>query len=414
MTTNNISNKELISDLKWVFYDELKDIPLELQKKILSVLVWQWLSHEQRLVLAHRVLHETDYYSRIIKDKMWLWDDLLISFDKKLHSTKFIEKDYLFNFLRDFIIQNYDFLDLVVYRKKKNSNSLKFFSWNENYSMDFDLSKISQNELPLELKALYCKNRNFKTEQINSLDKINWALASFKVSMSDEDFVLAFYLKQDLIDVNENTLKIELSKLQNFCKSKLSEIIFERCNAINSTYTDWLTKVFNKEYINNISAGHKYSFVYIDLDEFKTINDTFWHNVWDEILLFSVELLKKSIRENDKIVRLWWDEFWVLVQSNDLNYLNELRQRIYENFNKFKYKDKTSNTDIKIGLSIGIMPYENWKNISELISWADKNMYLEKKQRKLNKLNLFSRLKYHVSNFFKSELKNKELNIKSH
>ena len=60
------------------------------------------------------------------------------------------------------------------------------------------------------------------------------------------------------------------------------------------------------------------------------------------------------------------------------------------------------------------MPYDNWKNINEVISWADKNMYLEKKQRKLNKLNLFSRLKYHVSNFFKSELKNKELNIKSH
>lgn len=84
----------------------------------------------------------------------------------------------------------------------------------------------------------------------------------------------------------------------------------------------WLTNIFNRYAFNNKFerlvndfnlSWKKFSFALIDLDKFKNINDTYWHDHWDRILkVFSTLLLKEFSMINVEVYRIGWEEFWLL------------------------------------------------------------------------------------------------------
>ncbi len=73
--------------------------------------------------------------------------------------------------------------------------------------------------------------------------------------------------------------------------------------------------------------------VIIDLDGFKWVNDTLWHNVWDEVLVKFAEYIQSKIRWWDNFYRIWWDEFVIIFDNDDLDWvskkINELREWFY-------------------------------------------------------------------------------------
>lgn len=116
---------------------------------------------------------------------------------------------------------------------------------------------------------------------------------------------------------------------------------------------------------------------YLDLDQFKVINDTCGHQAGDELLRQVGELLRKSIRRDDFIARLGGDEFGVLMRNCSLNeaasICNKLRDAICD-FN-FAWEDKSFN----IGVSIGITMISNASgNAVNILKEADSACYIAK------------------------------------
>jgi len=118
---------------------------------------------------------------------------------------------------------------------------------------------------------------------------------------------------------------------------------------------------------------------YVDIDNFKDINDAFGHAEGDQILKEVVILLKSTLREIDIICRMGGDEFLLIFPDSSPKDLSMIKERLNKNLIKL---NQTIVKPYKIGFSIGISCYDpdNPQSMDELIRIADNRMYEEKKK----------------------------------
>lgn len=160
---------------------------------------------------------------------------------------------------------------------------------------------------------------------------------------------------------------------------KMSEIIFE----------DVLTKLPNRRFVmkelqklfyNWERYGQIFSILFIDLDKFKLVNDTFGHEVGDEVLIWVAELLKSNIRETDIACRLGGDEFIVICPHTDKDGAHAIESKL------IKYSHENQNDILKYwkpSMSIGVAAiHSGIKTSSEILKEADAAMYKIKLNRK--------------------------------
>jgi diguanylate cyclase (GGDEF)-like protein/PAS domain S-box-containing protein len=120
--------------------------------------------------------------------------------------------------------------------------------------------------------------------------------------------------------------------------------------------------------------------LYLDVDNFKYINDIFGHQEGDKVLKEAIKLFKSTLREVDVICRIGGDEFLLIFQENSLNDAPLIRERLNKNLEKLNQKLAKP---YKIDLSIGLSCYNPSKPqpMYELIRIADKKMYEEKRRK---------------------------------
>lgn len=178
------------------------------------------------------------------------------------------------------------------------------------------------------------------------------------------------------IDINEMLQSVQSAN------QTLQQYSVEMSNLANY---DALTSMLNRhslyqmlrEFNNN---EIEYCIFFIDLDNFKNINDTLGHNVGDEVLRFTANVLKDYSNEktNIKVARLGGDEFVVVKFGNITNY--KMRQLGEEIVNLLNQSFKKNNFFYKIKASIGISTCPTHsKDINTLMQYADIAMYKSKK-----------------------------------
>lgn len=120
---------------------------------------------------------------------------------------------------------------------------------------------------------------------------------------------------------------------------------------------------------------------YIDVDNFKDINDNFGHEEGDKVLKNVVKLLKSTLREIDIICRMGGDEFLLIFPDSSLQDAPLIKERFDKNLVQL---NQTLKKSYKIALSIGLSEYnpDTPLPMDELIRLADKKMYGEKKNKK--------------------------------
>lgn len=131
--------------------------------------------------------------------------------------------------------------------------------------------------------------------------------------------------------------------------------------------------------------NNKVAVLFIDLDGFKAVNDTFGHSAGDWVLQEVAIRLRQSIREIDTISRIGGDEFIVIVSDISLNTdIESVANKIINSLKQpFIDIEKTSSHQITIGSSIGIAIYpEHGTDIDQLIKHADAAMYSIKRNGK--------------------------------
>jgi diguanylate cyclase (GGDEF)-like protein len=172
-----------------------------------------------------------------------------------------------------------------------------------------------------------------------------------------------------------------------------AQVIFT--NIQNRTMnTDYLTGVYNRQaldsYMKNkierVRKHHSFSAILLDIDNFKTINDSYGHHEGDRVLVKTAKLLRASIGYKDFIARYGGDEFCVVFHIDNPSAFDAAVKHIYKRLHDF---NKNSKKQYQLSFSIGGAVYDPSSGASadDFIKEIDKKMYDVKSHRKENMSN---------------------------
>ncbi len=150
------------------------------------------------------------------------------------------------------------------------------------------------------------------------------------------------------------------------------------------THTDPLTGVFNRreyekqvEYLSSQKGMHKkICAIMIDIDNFKKINDEESHQTGDKALIEVSNILQKSIRKNDFIARIGGDEFCIMIESDQMDVLHQIVNRINEQMQLFNAA--WEGKKIRLSMGYGIYDAVYHKNFKQFFEKLDRLMYDDK------------------------------------
>ena len=222
----------------------------------------------------------------------------------------------------------------------------------------------------------------------------------------DESFEFSFEPGEtktiDILRREGETVKAEMRVMQTELRdstfylvdlkdiTEIVEHVEEKKILREMTLRDELTGLYNRrgfythaEHIIKVSKRNKDNMIlfFIDVDNLKSINDTYSHQSGDDALIDTTNIIKKTFRESDIIARFGGDEFVILARLVKKSLGEKLSARFKRNLNSHNRKNIRP---YKLSLSVGVAQCGSKPNISidDLLKRADESMYKQKQIEK--------------------------------
>ena len=206
----------------------------------------------------------------------------------------------------------------------------------------------------------------------------NHSLADIKIVLTE---IIAE--TQGLADTSR-MLQVQLDESKNEMQSLRQELAI----AHETAKTDALTGLLNRrafdQHLNQHIDAHKQNDVelcllMLDLDHFKKVNDTFGHQVGDNVLRYTANLMKQHISEHHHAARYGGEEMAIIMPNTPFNKAMEIAEKIRSSLALHPLKRKGSKESIgKVTVSIGVSGFKRNDSIETLIERADQAMYQAK------------------------------------
>lgn len=218
----------------------------------------------------------------------------------------------------------------------------------------------------------------------------NYSLRA-QINGRDELGQLGEAINQMLSQIEQRDLMMERQVSQR--TRELQKLADEfRYRALHDTLTGLpnralLNEEFNRAAAHAKRAGKQFAVLLLDLDNFKFINDTYGHDVGDELLKLAASKIRGALRGEDIVCRVGGDEFIVLVESvQNLQQIETVGQGLLQ---ALQSELQVANRPVTVGVSIGAALYpQHGQDLNELKRNADIAMYGAKEAGK-NRLMIF-------------------------
>ncbi|ADG81298.1 GGDEF domain-containing protein [Thermincola potens] len=165
--------------------------------------------------------------------------------------------------------------------------------------------------------------------------------------------------------------------------STICGILIKRLN--REANTDALTGLHNRKYfytkLSELKTKGPISLLLIDLDDFKSINDTYGHIVGDQVLQQFAEILRRNTRKDDVIARWGGEEFAVILPQTDTQEAIKVASRIrtaVEN-HLFSYENITCRITVSVGITSTREKADT--GIEQFVKVADEALYRAKEKK---------------------------------
>ncbi|MBO0768119.1 MAG: diguanylate cyclase [Solirubrobacterales bacterium] len=141
--------------------------------------------------------------------------------------------------------------------------------------------------------------------------------------------------------------------------------------------TDWLTGVGNRKCLDNrlaelAAGGHSAASVFVDIDDFKGINDRFGHHIGDEVLMLLADLIGSEASDQDLVVRTGGDEFLLLITGSRVNGAAEVAERLRQSVLKYGWRDISP--ELQVTISAGVAAVAAVGQTGELLQLAGRGL----------------------------------------
>lgn len=236
------------------------------------------------------------------------------------------------------------------------------------------------------LSTLDIKNQDFnqkifeqseKMEQITLLDDIK----KIKVALSREiDQMREAIREKESYDAGQvEVLSKKVVTLKNELQKAKSESLKDGLTGINNRLS--LDRHLRKLVEQNLITATPFSMFILDIDNFKTINDSYGHQAGDRILIATVQKCKDSIRKDDFLARYGGEEFVAILQGASLRNAKKKGDNIRKAISTTRYSldgEKNKGSIISFTVSIGVSIYKKGDTVKSVVERADKALYAAK------------------------------------
>ena len=265
-------------------------------------------------------------------------------------------------------------------------------TWNNGSENLFSYTK--EEVLGKSIRMLYSEKNE------NSLDEL-LSILNIKNNFSTEVIMRKKDGSEIICDVSFSLLRNDIGEvtgyigyLQDITQQKETEKLLEEQTKLlkHQAYHDMLTALPNRMLFHDRLEqaiaqakrnNEKFALLFIDLDQFKNINDSLGHHIGDEVLIEAANRLRSTIREQDTLSRLGGDEFTIILRDIDsVQNTTTVARKIIASI---KEPMQIASQTLYISSSIGISIYPDDTTIAEnLIKYADAAMYRAKDEGRDN------------------------------
>ena len=166
----------------------------------------------------------------------------------------------------------------------------------------------------------------------------------------------------------------------------ISEDITNKKRIEELSITDKLTSLYNRLKLDEIideqislvtRYNTSFSVILLDIDNFKSVNDTYGHDVGDIVLQEIAKNIKRHTRKTDFVGRWGGEEFLIICQNTNLNHAYTVAENVRKSINSIAFEECGKQT-----VSLGVTEYSNIDSLKTLFKRVDKCLYEAKKSGK--------------------------------
>jgi len=294
------------------------------------------------------------------------------------------------------ILLTFGFANLIFEKLQLKNNKLNIGFYHSPLSMLL----IDNNNIVTDVNERFTDHFSYKEKDLIGRKLCN--IKFFKNICKDNLFSKGLDLGQSIhnrelsiIDGTGITKQVlmSISKIDNgdsvqsyITITDISEIHLLNEKLNDYAYYDDLTHLPNRRYINRyfnakVLENKRFALIWIDLNDFKSVNDTYGHTIGDNVLSIIGERLLDSFRKNDFVARYAGDEFLAILDIEDIQI--SLDNKVKDIMNAIESDIILGDKVFKICASIGLSEFPlHGRTLDDLIKKADTEMYELKKMIK--------------------------------
>lgn len=303
------------------------------------------------------------------------------------------------------ILNNEEILELKkqgVYKKENKINKSYFKANPEKYKF----SKLKRIEIKkdiydfsiiLKIEYNFINQVEYINNSLNRVLKLGLVLLIISIVISS--LLFSIFVESKLLLLIEVLKKIkkgkytvediklrgkdELTDIAETVNKLKKEVLIREKKLIKVAITDELTKLYNRKYLfhrlnEEVDKSDRYnsnfSIVLLDIDHFKKINDTFGHQIGDEVLAEMGKTLLKQLRKSDIAARYGGEEFMLVLPQTNLDAAYKMVERLRK-----QLENKSWNIDgLKVTISSGVKEYNIKSELDPFIAEVDELLYKAK------------------------------------
>lgn len=231
------------------------------------------------------------------------------------------------------------------------------------------------------ISSLFLEHEDFFSVK-NKEDGTTWI--DQLIALEDNERVVSL---MDMGDSEYKSFVISLKKIEetshiilNF--SEVTNLTIEKKEFERKAFNDELTQIYNRAYFNEelmkqVEEYHKthkpLSIIMFDIDKFKIFNDTYGHQIGDEVLKSLAQLIMHHTRDSDTFARWGGEEFVVVLPNTSLENAKKVAQMLRVLVEEHQFVD-----NLKVNCSFGVAEFDQNDNVESFVKKADDALYRAK------------------------------------
>ena len=234
----------------------------------------------------------------------------------------------------------------------------------------------------------HAKTSNVQIIVLTARGEIDSKITAFKCGAND--YVTKPY---DVKELNERiTACLRVQRVREDLDKLIHDQRETRGNLLKAeqlAITDPLTGLFNRRFFDDILSReflrfHRYgiffSFMMIDVDYFKKINDSISHQAGDKVLCELSEVIRSQVRDIDILSRWGGDEFGVILPHSSCDVAAPIANRILKAVSAHQFSPLAGGESLTVSIGVSGLPTENISKASQIVEAADQALMRAKKK----------------------------------